>query len=60
MSFMSEALKYQKLNEARQDCELAIRKLREMCREMSLDLQQELIISIFNATDREICFEEVL
>jgi hypothetical protein len=57
---MSEALKYHKLNEAREDCQFAIRKLMEACKEMPTDLQQELIILIFNATDREICFEGVI
>jgi len=57
---MSEALKYRKLNEARQDCELAIRKLKAACKEIGNDFQQELVISVFIATDREICFEEVV
>ncbi len=56
--FMSEAAKYQKVQEAKQDLEAAIRKLRAACEEMKVDFTAEMIISVFNATDREVCLQE--
>ena len=57
---MSDPLKYQKLNEARHDLELAIRKFKAACEDIGNNVQSELIVAVFNATDREICFEEVI
>ena len=57
---MSDPLKYQKLNEARQDLELVIRKFKAACEDIGNNVQAELIVAVFNATDREICFEEVV
>lgn len=57
---MSDPLKYQKLNESRQDLELAIRKFKAACEDIGNNLQAELILSVFLATDREICFDEVV
>jgi hypothetical protein len=57
---MSDPLKYHKLNEARQDLELAIRKFKAACEDIGNNVQDELIVSVFNATDRDICFEEVV
>ncbi len=52
---MGEASNFQ---DTRQDCELAIRKLREICSAKGYDFMYELINVVFTATDREICLQE--
>ncbi len=55
---MSEASKHQRLLEVRQDCELAIRKLRACCDEADYDFTAYLIDAVFSATDREVCLQK--
>lgn len=57
---MSDSLKYQKLNEARQDLLLSIRKFKAACEDIGNNVQAELIVAVFLATDKEICFEAVV
>ena len=58
--FMCDALKYQKLNDAGQDLDLAIRKFMAACDDIGNDLQQELIVAVFLGTDKKVCFDNVL
>ena len=58
--FMCDALKYHKLNDARQDLELAIRQLRAACKENGVKFASELMDMTFRATDGEVCIDEVV
>jgi hypothetical protein len=57
---MSDALRYQKVKEAQEDFELAIRKLREACKDIGATFTYELSNIVYKATDREVCINEVV